>query len=316
MTQQLSLPPVRPMPVVSADEDQFAVVDWAFFVGLACVWGSSFLLIALGLEAMPPGMVTFARVGLGALVLAVLPRAPVRFEAADRGRMVAMSLLWVAIPFTLFPIAEQYVNSAVAGLLNGATPIVAALVAGAFFRRPPNATQWVGIAVGFAGIVLISLPSLGEGTNQAAGVVMVLLATVCYGISVNLAPPLQLKYGSVNVMARMLALATIWTAPLGLLGLPYVRFEWVPWISVLLLGTVGTGLAFALMALMIRRVGATRASLITYLLPVVALILGVAVNDDRVAPIALGGIVFILIGAGLAARGKPRKSATVAHETQ
>ncbi|MEM7677679.1 MAG: DMT family transporter, partial [Myxococcota bacterium] len=281
----------------AADDDEFAFVDWGLFAGLACVWGSSFLLIALGLEAMPPGVVTLARVGLGALVLALFPRPAVRFEAADRNKMLLMSLLWVAIPFTLFPIAEQYVNSAVAGLLNGATPIVAALVAAIFLGRSPNKMQWMGIVVGFFGIVMISAPSLSEGTNEATGVVMVLLATVCYGVSVHMAPPLQAKYGSVNVMARMLAWATLWSMPWGLAGLPYVRFEWIPWLSVLVLGTVGTGLAFVMMAQLIKRVGSTRASLITYLLPIVALVLGVMINNDRVAPIALGGVVFTLAGA-------------------
>lgn len=307
MAHDLSLrPPAAAPSLLSVEEGHLVFVDWTLFAALACVWGSSFLLIALGLEAMPPGVVTFARVGLGALVLACLPRERVRFEARDRGRMIAMSLLWVAVPFTLFPLAEQHINSAVAGLLNGATPIVAALIAALFLGRTPNSTQWLGIAVGFAGIILISTPSLGEGTNQAAGVVMVLAATLCYGISVHLAPPLQRKYGSVNVMARMLALATLWTAPLGLVGLPAVRFEWVPWLSVIVLGTVGTGVAFALMAQLIGRVGSTRASLITYLLPVVALVLGAWVKDDRVSPLAVGGVVFILAGAALAAR--PRVS--------
>ncbi|MEL7369917.1 MAG: DMT family transporter [Myxococcota bacterium] len=304
MNEQLSLRSTPLAPGLPADEDEFVVLDWGLFAGLACVWGSSFLLIARGLEAMPPGVVTFARVGLGALVLAVLPRSSVRFEAVDRNKMIAMSLLWVAIPFTLFPIAEQYVNSAVAGLLNGATPIVAALAAAAFWGRPPNRTQWLGIAVGFLGIVMISAPSLSEGTNEAIGVVMVLSATVCYGVSVHMAPPLQAKYGSVNVMARMLALATLWSAPWGLVGLPYVRFEWIPWLAVLLLGTVGTGLAFAMMAQLIKRVGSTRASLITYLLPIVALVLGVLINNDRVAPIAVGGVVLILAGAALASRAR------------
>ena len=292
----------------SAEEDPFGVLDWTLFVGLSCVWGASFLLIALGLEAMPPGVVTFARVGFGAATLAVVAPAPVKFDAADRYRLIVMSILWVGIPFTLLPIAEQYINSAVTGLLNGATPIVAAGIAAIFLRRPPHPWQLVGIVVGFVGIALISLPSLGEGANQAAGVVMVLFATICYGISINIAPPLQQKYGSLNVMARMLALATIWTAPLGLAGLGEVRFEWVPWLAVAALGIVGTGLAFAMMATMVRRVGATRASLIAYLLPVVALVLGVLVNGDRVAPIALMGVVLILGGAALASRSKQRSA--------
>ncbi len=288
----------------STEDDPFGVVGWGLFVSLSCIWGASFLLIAMGLEALPPGVVTFARVGLGALFLALLPRERVRFEAGDQARLVVMSILWVAVPFTLFPIAEQHINSAVTGLLNGATPIVAAAIAAVFLGRPPHRLQTVGIAVGFLGIVLISVPSLSEGTSEAASVLMVLFATVCYGISINIAPALQHRYGSVNVMARMLALATIWTAPWGLWALDKVRFAWTPWLATAVLGIVGTGLAFAMMASMVRRVGATRASLIAYLLPVVALVLGVAVNGDRVTPGALVGVVLILIGAALASRAK------------
>ena len=298
---------LRPTLLVAGpavEDDPFGLVGWLLFGALAVIWGSSFLLIAWGLEALPPALVTFARVALGALFLAVLPREKVAFEKSDRVRMVVMSILWVGIPFTIFPIAEQHINSAVTGLLNGATPIVAAGIAAVFLRRPPDLLQTVGIIVGFAGIVLISLPSLNQGTSEAAAVLMVLFATVCYGISIHLAPPLQHKYGSVNVMARMLALGTLWTAPLALFELDQVRFAWGPWLSVGMLGLVGTGLAFALMAAMVKRVGATRSSLIAYLLPIVALFLGVVVNGDEVSHLAVFGVAMILVGAAVAARPK------------
>lgn len=280
----------------------FTPADWSVFTMLSAIWGASFLFIAVGLESLEPGVVTLMRVGLGAAILNVLPGGRIRIDRADRARMLAVSVLWVGVPFTLFPIAEQHINSAVTGLLNGATPMFVALFAALFFGRRTTGPQLVGVGVGFVGIVLISAPSLGEGSTQAAGVGLVLLATVCYGLATNLVVPLQLKYGSRAVMGRMLALATIWTLPFGVTSLSRSEARLGPILAVSVLGLVGTGLAFLLMGSLVGRVGATRASFITYLIPVVALALGVVFQDDEVAVAALVGVVLVVGGAVLASR--------------
>lgn len=282
--------------------EAFTPADWAVFTLLSTIWGASFLFIAVGLESLEPGVVTLLRVGLGAAILNVLPGGRIRIDRSDRPRMLAVSVLWVGVPFTLFPVAEQHINSAVTGLLNGATPMFVALFAALFFGRRTTGPQLLGVAVGFVGIVLISAPSLGEGSTQAAGVGLVLLATLCYGIATNLVVPLQLKYGSRAVMGRMLALATVWTLPFGLTSLPGSSVELGPVVAVSVLGLVGTGLAFLLMGSLVGRVGATRASIITYLIPVVALALGVVFQDDHVATAALVGVVLVVGGAVLASR--------------
>ena len=89
----------------------------------------------------------------------------------------------------------------------------------AMLRRLPGKLQAAGIAVGFGGVVLVSLPSADEGGTGALGVALVLLATVCYGVAVNIAAPIQQTYGSLRVMARMLALASLWSAPYAATGL-------------------------------------------------------------------------------------------------
>ena len=187
-------------------------------MSVALIWGASFLFIDIGLDALPPGVITLMRVGLGALALAVLPlpRRRTKIRPEDRVRLVTLSVVWVAVPFTLFPIAEQHISSAVAGLLNGGTPIFAAIFAMVLLRQATRGAQLLGIAVGFVGVVFVSLPSIGEGSSETFGVVLVVLATVCYGFAVTLAGPMQQRYGSVNLMAKVLALATIWTAPYGL----------------------------------------------------------------------------------------------------
>ncbi len=213
-----------------------------------------------------------------------------------------MSVLWVAIPFTLFPLAQQHVSSAVTGMLNGGLPIVAAIIATLMLRRLPGRVQIVGLILGAAGVAAIALSAAGEGSSQAIGVAMLLAAVLCYGVAINIATPLQQRYGSLPAMAWMLAYASIWTAPFGLASVSGSSFAWGPFAAVLALGVVGTGLAFVFMGRLVGRVGSTRASFATYLIPVVALILGVAIRDDDVAAIGLIGIVMVLTGAFLASR--------------
>ncbi len=244
------------VPTTAANQGTFTARDWALFLSVAGIWGSSFLFIAVGLEAMQPGLVTLLRVGSGAAALALAPRPRVAIERADRKRLITLSVLWVAVPFTLFPIAEQHINSAVAGLLNGGTPIFTALVATVLLRQPPRGAQLLGIAVGFVGVALVSLPSLDDGGSEALGVVLVIVATACYGLSVNIAAPLQQRYGSLDLMANVLILATLWTLPYGLWGLGDSHFELGPVAAVLFLGVVGTGLAFVIMGTLVGRVGA------------------------------------------------------------
>ncbi len=286
----------------SANEGAFTPQDWALFWGVALIWGASFLLIAISLESLHPGVITLGRVAFGAVALAFLPTARKRIEPGDRRRLLVLSLVWVAIPFTLFPIAEQYINSAVTGLLNGAMPIFAALVAALFLREFPRGAQLVGLFTGFTGVVLISVPSIGEGSNAALGVFLVLGATVCYGFAVNIAAPLQRRYGSVTVMSKMLILASIWTLPYGAWGLTDSTFELGPVLATLVLGVVGTGAAFAIMASLVGRVGSTRASFITYLIPFVSLALGVVFLGDEVEALAIFGVVLVVAGAVLASR--------------
>ena len=131
---------------------------------------------------------------------------------------------------------------------------------------------------------------------------LVLLATLCYGLATNLAAPLQARYGSRGVMARMLALATIWTLPFGLVGLPDSHVELAPLLAVIVLGVVGTGIAYLLMGRWSAGSGPTRASFITYLIPVVSLVLGVVFQDDHVAALAVVGVVLVVTGALLAGR--------------
>lgn len=287
-----------------ANREAFSLADWSLFASISLIWGSSFLLMAIGLDAFAPGLVTLLRVGLGALALWLVPRTrAVHVERSDWPRLIALSLLWVAIPFTLFPIAQQHIDSAIAGMLNGGVPIFAAVFATVMLRRLPSRVTMAGLAIGFLGVAAISMPSLGSGSSQALGVALVVLATVCYGLAVNIAAPIQQRYGSLAVMARMLALATAWTAPYGIYGAVRAsEFAWPSFAAVATAGVLGTGIAFVIMGTLVGRVGSTRASFITYVVPVVALVLGMVFRNEEVAPIAIAGVAMVIAGAFLASR--------------
>lgn len=284
---------------------QFTTQDWMLFLGVSLIWGSSFLLIAFALEGLQPGMITLGRVGLGAITLWIirLLGPPVKGIAAeDWPRLIVLSLVWVGIPFTLFPLAQEHINSAVTGLLNGGVPIFAALVSTILIRSAPRGIQLMGIVVGFVGVVLISAASAGGESSEALGVVLVLAATVCYGFAVNLAPPLQRRYGAVVTMSSVLTVATVIVTPFGLSTLGDNDWSAKPTMSLLFLGAIGTGAAYWIMSSLVGRVGAIRASFITYLIPVISLVLGVVVRDDAVTGLALVGAGLTIGGALLASR--------------
>jgi len=281
---------------------EFGLVEWALFGSLSLIWGSSFLLMDIGLDTLHPGVVAWLRVLLGATALWLFPRARKPVDASDWPRLVVLSLVWVAVPFTLFPIAQQWINSAMAGMLNGGVPILAATVGALMLRRAPRGLQLAGLLMGLVGVLAVGLPSAGSGGTQALGVVLVILATLCYAVALNIAVPIQQRYGSLPVMARMLALAVIWTTPLGIAGLPESDFSWGGIMAIGALGLLGTGLAFVLVGSLAGKVGSTRSSLITYVIPVVALALGVLFRGDQVSGLATAGVVFVIGGALLGSR--------------
>ena len=285
------------------NREAFTTLDWSLFLSLSAIWGASFLFMAIGLDAFHPGLVTWLRVGFGALFMALLPQArKTRIEPEDRLRVGVLGLVWIAVPLTLFPIAQQWIDSAVAGMLNGATPILTALLATALLKSLPGRLQIAGLVIGFAGIVAIALPSASTGTTAAIGVALVLVATAGYALSLNMVTPLQQSYGSLALMARVQWVAAALVTPFGLYGLTKSTFAWPSLFALLAVGVLGTGLAFVFIGTLTGRVGATRSAFVTYLIPVVALILGIVFRDEIVAPVAVVGVVAVIAGALLASR--------------
>ena len=243
-----------------------------------------------------------ARVGLGAATLALFARARAPVEREDWGRIALLGIVWMVVPLTLLPIAQQSINTSVTGMINGAMPVFTAVWATYLLRRLPGWRQLLGIGLGFVGIVLVFLPELDAGTDEFIGAVIALFAISFYGLATNLAVPLQQKYGSLPVIFRVQLVALAVVAPIGLLQLPASSWSFEAALAMVPLGVLGTGLAFVLMATLTGRVGGPRASIAIYFLPVVAIALGIVILGESVAPIAVVGVVLVVAGAWFASR--------------
>ena len=232
-----------------------------------------------------------------------MPAARRPLAPGDGWPTAALGVIWLAFPLSLFPFAEQHVSSALTGMLNGATPIFTAIVAGA-----------AGAALAVAAVVsgpghrrggLRADGGAGPGRRAAAppGVAMIVAALVSYGVALNLARPLQQRSGALPVVWRALGVAVLLTAPLGLPAL--LAAQWTPraLLSMLALGALGTCVANVLMTMAAGRVGATRASATLFLIPVVALVLGVVMRGEQVAPLSIAGAAVCLAGAWMIRRG-------------
>ena len=273
-------------------------VDWALLVVPGVIWGASFLFIAEGLEAVGPNGVTFTRIAIGFLTLSLFPSARKPVARADWAGTAALGVLWLAFPLSMFPIAEQHVSSALTGMLNGATPLFVAAVASLIAHQLPERGVVVGLVVGFGGAVVMALPALG-GASSAFGIGVIAAALVSYGIALNIARPLQQRNGAIPVVWRALAVALILTAPLGVPEI--LKGDWTvrPALALLCLGAGGTAIATILAATAAGRMGATTASATAFLIPVVALLLGVVVRHERVGLISLVGAAICLSGAAI-----------------
>lgn len=282
--------------------ESFGPAEWGLVSFLAITWGASFLFIDIALDSLSPGVITWLRAVLGAAALSLIPAARATVDSQAWPRIALLGFTWIAIPFTLFPIAQQWIDSSLAGILNAGMPLFAASIAALLLRRLPGRIHVFGLLLGFAGVVLVTLPSLGDGDTAVLGILLVLLATVFYGLSVNIAVPLQHAHGALPLILRAQLVAAIATLPYALVGLGDSTFELAGAGAVFVLGVFGTGVALVVMALLVGRVGATRGGVAVYFIPIVAVILGVVFRDDSVAPLAILGMVVVLAGAYLASR--------------
>lgn len=271
---------------------------------LASLWGPSFLFIKVAVSEIPPITLMLGRVGISGVLLYLILRM-------QGGKLLPWGRIWYhlavfalvqnAVPFVLFAWGEQYINSALAGILNGTTPLFTLILAH-FFTSDDRLTpaKTVGTLIGFGGLLLLIGPALWAGVRATTwGLLAVTVASACYGVAILYSrrhlrglPPL------VGPTSQLL-LATLYLAPLSLLfdrpfSLPVP--SWPALGSLLALAVFGTALAFVIFYRLVERASATYISMVTYLVPIFSLVLGVLVLNERLDWNAYAGCALILVG--------------------
>ena len=288
---------------ISDSNLQFGVTDWLLALGMALTWGSSFLLIDIIIRDAPTSFVPFGRsfFGMGALFL--VPGSRNKIAREHWPKIWVLGLIWMALPFFLFPIAERTVASSIAGMMNGALPVVVIVVTSVWMRTKPTAQRIVAVLVGFLGIVLIAVPSINDGTSaDAKGIFYLLAALMCYAVALNIARPLQAIYSPATLMLRVVSISTVLSAPLGLYALRTTTFTFALFGATFVLGALGSGIAFLLFGTLLTRTGTVRAMIPTYFTPIVGTFLGVVFNDEKVLSLSLVGMLIVIFGAWLTSR--------------
>jgi drug/metabolite transporter (DMT)-like permease len=280
----------------------------AILLALSAIWGSSFMFIKVGVREFEPGALIFLRIALGAAtLLAVIPfvlglRESLRAVRGSLGPLVIAGAVNSAIPFWLIAWAEQSIDSGLTAILQACAPLFAALLAWRFSHgQRVTGTRLLGLAIGFLGVAL--LVGLPGGAADPVAALAVVLSGLCYagaalyvGDRLSGVPPLAVSAGA-------MVAATVLTLPLGLVQLPAGMPGWKPTLSVLVLGVLGTGVAYILYYSLIAGAGASRAILVTYLVPSLALLYGVVFLDEPFTVVAVGGLALVLAGVALGTGG-------------
>lgn len=273
---------------------------------LALLWGSGYFWIELALGGFTPLQLTFGRLALGALVLlpvVLIRRLPGPRTRAMWGHLAVSALLACAVPYTLFAVAEQSVSSSLAGVLNSTTPLWTVLLAVSLRTEGRlSARRIVGVLAGFLGAVIVVEPWSGLLGGSALGVLACLAAALSYAIAYTYQGRYLTNRGvsSITLTAIQLSIAAaMLAATLPLAGPAPSATTPVPWVAVTVLGVAGTGLALIINFTLIGTEGPTAASVVTYLVPAVALALGIAILDEPARTTLPVGAAVILLGVML-----------------
>jgi drug/metabolite transporter (DMT)-like permease len=282
----------------------FGPIEWGLLTANSLIWGSSFLWIAIGVDVLHPAAVTFIRAALGTLALGMLKssRKPVDREALPA--VAVVGIMGTLLPGLFFAFAEQRIESSVAGMLQSAGPLFVLALSIAMARKTPGRIQMIGLFIGFIGGVLLALPNVTGAGAEPLGVLLVVIAVACYGVSSNIVPPLVQDFGGTPVMFRALLISTVILLPYGIYGLFNSGFSWMAVLAMLILGIFGTGVARTTFAVLVSRAGAPRASLVSYFVPVVAVTLGIVFRGDTVSTLEFLGLALILSSAWFVSRSQ------------
>ena len=280
-------------------------VDWLVFLALGLMWGSSYLFIKLAVDDFGTFTLVSLRLLVGAALLWVVIRLahqPLPRERRMYGHLVVMAIVNITIPFLLITWAEQSVDSSLAAILTSPVPLFAIILSALFLADEPIRVNGVaGLIVGFIGVIIITSPGLTSGNSSVTGELALLGAAFSYAVgavysrrNVRGLPPMipavfQVSFAAIIVSVFALLFEHPWTAT------PNAEAIF----SILWLGIFGSGLAYLLVFRLFQHWGATRTTLIAYVIPPVGIVLGVLVLNEPIDARIVLGTGLVVAGVGL-----------------
>jgi drug/metabolite transporter (DMT)-like permease len=274
---------------------------------LGAVWGASFLFIKIGVAEMPVATLVALRLVIGALILLVVLYARglrLPMQAKNWRDFFFTGVVGLIFPFVLITWGEQSISSGMASILNATTPLFTALVAYLWTRQEGlTGLKLLGVFLGFAGVVIaVGTEDIDFGSVSTQGQLAVLLAAACYGVSGVYARQAFRGLPALVPATGQLLAGTLVFAPVALItyGFPSPLPSAQAIGAVVALGVLGTSLAYILLYWLIERIGATRSSMTTYLLPPFALFYGAIFLQEKVTWNALAGLAVVVVGILLA----------------
>lgn len=274
---------------------------WALIILLGAVWGCSFLFNAILIREISPLWVAAGRVTIGAAIcwvvfIATRKKLPTDWRVYPQ--LLVLGILNYAIPFALFPYAEQTVASSIVGVINGMTPMTTVIVS-QLWPGGEKATwnKVAGVLIGLAGAVILALPSFDQGADaQVLGLLAAFAATCCYALTLNYARRFA-KIEPYAVASSSLTGAALVSIPLAFIfsGVPVITLP-ETWAALFGISVFSTSFSFLLVYWLLPRVGATNLSLNTFITPISAILLGVLVLHERFELTHVLGIVVVFFG--------------------
>ena len=281
---------------------------WSAFAAMSFLWGIPYLFIKVAVDdGVPPAFVAWARVVMAAAVLIVLAwRAGTLGSVRRHGWWIAaFAVAEISIPFPLISMGEVHVDSSLAAIVIAAVPLIVALLAMAFApAERAGGIRLVGLLVGFAGVVVLVGIDLTGSTEELLGALAILGAAVGYAVGPMLLRARLAAPDGRATMGTSLGVASVVLLPFALADRPTETPSGSAVLSIVVLGLFCTAAAFIVYGALVAEVGAGRAVVITYVAPVVALALGVAVLGESPGPGAVVGLLLILAGSWMSTDGR------------
>jgi drug/metabolite transporter (DMT)-like permease len=282
---------------------------WIAFAALSLIWGIPYLFIKVAVDGgISPFFLSWARLALGACLLTALaPRGTLEMlREGPRRWIVAYAIVEMALPFPLISAAEREVDSSIAAIVIATVPLLIAMLALRFdHTERPTRKRLAGMLIGLTGVIALVGIDLSGGSGELLGAAALLLAALGYATGPLIIKRQLLSYDTFATMAASLWVAAVLLTPAGLLTVPGSVPAADAVTSVIVLGVVCTAAAFVILMVLVSEVGAGRASIITYINPVVAVALGVIVLGESPGAGAIAGLLLILAGSWLSTRPTP-----------